>query len=84
MKAYRPLITIIQYSMSTARGAILQSTSFDSFEKALRPPPLCAGTESIVIKNNEAGTVSVFTPDSCDFHSQFARELNGVFADESH
>lgn len=82
MQVKQPLITITQYNMTTARGIILQSKSFNSFEKALQFPSLCARTQSIVIKNNKTGADSVFALDFTDPHGQLEQELKEVFPGE--
>jgi len=76
------LITITQYSMTTARGMVLASTSFDSVEHALQLPSLCPRTHSIVIKNNKAGTGSVYDPDFSEHQDQLEQELRELFPDE--
>ena len=82
MQDSKPLITITQYSMTTARGMVLASVSFSSVEHALQIPSLCAGTHSIVIKNHRAGTDSVFNPDLANPHVQLKQELKELFSDE--
>ena len=82
MQDSKPLVTITQYSMTTARGMILASVSFDSVEQALQLPSLCAGTHSIVIKNHRAGTDSVFNPELVNAHVQLKQELKELFSDE--
>ena len=79
MKIVEPLITITQYGMTTARGIVLQSIPFDSVEHALELPELCAGTESIVIKNNRAGTNALYHPDFSNVHAQLEHELKELF-----
>jgi hypothetical protein len=78
----QPLITITQYSMTTARGIILESLPFDSIEAALQSPDLSKGTQSIVIKNNKAGVSTLFTPDFGDPYGQLKQELKEVFSDK--
>ena len=82
MKDSGPLITITQYSMSTARGVILDSTSFDSVGNALQLVSLCAHTNSIVIKNNKAGTSFDHNPDSANPVPQLEQEFKELFQDE--
>ncbi len=82
MKDNGPLITITEYSMSTARGVILDSTSFDSVDNALKLPSLCARTHSIVIKNNKSGTSFVYNPDSANPVPQLEQEFKELFQDE--
>ena len=82
MKDNVPLITITQYSMSTARGVILDSTSFDSVDNALQLDSLCARTNSIVIKNNKSGTSFVHNPDSANPVLQLEQEFKELFQDE--
>ena len=82
MRSDESLITITQYSMTTARGIILQSTPFDSVEEALQCPKLCNRTQSIVIKNNKAGTSSLFAPDFDDPESQLEQKLKEVCSDD--
>ncbi len=82
MRNDEPLITITQYSMTTARGVVLLSIPFDSVEHALNLPPLCHGTQSIVIKNNKAGTGSVFNSDLDNSHDQIEQGLKELFPDE--
>ena len=82
MKDIDPLITITQYSMSTARGMILDSASFDSVDNALQLPSLCARTNSIVIKNNKAGTSFLHNLDSANPVPQLEQEFKELFQDE--
>ena len=82
MRNNQPLITITQYNMTTARGIILKSMSFDSVEEALQFPNLSNRTQSIVIKNNKAGVSTLFTPDFGDPYGQLKHELQEVFPDE--
>jgi hypothetical protein len=78
----QPLITIAQYSMTTARGIILESLPFDSIEAALYAPDLSNRTQSIVIKNNKAGVSTLFTPDFGNPYGQLKQELKEIFSDE--
>ena len=82
MHSNDPLITITQYSMTTARGMVLASTSFDNVEHALQLPSLCPRTHSIVIKNNKAGTGSFYDPDFSIHQDQLEQELREIFPDE--
>ncbi len=82
MKYSGPLITITEYSMSTARGMILASTSFDTVDRALPLPGLSARTNSIVIKNNKAGTSIVHNPDTTNPDAQLEQEIMELFPDE--
>ena len=82
MQDNMPLITITQFSMTTARGMVLASASFDSVEHALQLPNLCVGTHSIVIQNHRAGTDSVFNPDLTNPQVQLKQELEELFPDE--
>ena len=82
MRENTPLITITQFSMTTARGMVLASASFDSVEHALQLPSLCVGTHSIVIENHRAGTDSVFNPDLTNPQVQLRQELEELFPDE--
>ena len=84
MQNDEPLITITQYSMTTARGMILQSIPFDSIEHALNFPPLCARTKSIVIENNKAGTNAVYNPDFANSQLQLEQKLKELFPDDFH
>ena len=76
------LITITQYSMTTARGMVLVSASFDSVEHAVQLPSLCLRIHSIVIKNNKAGAGSVYDPDFSIHQDQLEQELGELFPDE--
>lgn len=84
MQNDEPLITITQYSMTTARGMVLQSIPFDSIEHALKLPQLCARTKSIVIVNNRAGTNAVYNPDSTNSQLQLEQKLKELFPDDFH
>jgi len=79
----QPLLTITQYSMTTARGVILESLMFSSIEEALRSSVLSTRTQSIVIKNNKAGASTVYTPDFSNPYGQLKQELEKAFSDES-
>ncbi|MDP6653296.1 MAG: hypothetical protein QGF90_14510 [Gammaproteobacteria bacterium] len=81
MRNDEPLITITQYSMTTARGIVLQSIPFWSVEHALNLHPLCSGTQSIVIKNNKANTGSVFNSDLTNAYQQIKQGLKELFPD---
>lgn len=82
MRNNESLITITQYSMTTARGIILQSIPFDTIKEALQRPDLCIRTQSIVIKNNKAGTSSLFAPDFDDPQHQLEQKLKEVCSDD--
>ena len=82
MKNFEPMITITQYSMTMARGIVLQSIPFDSIEHALKLPNLCVRTESIAIKNNKTGTSSVYDSDFGNPHEQLEQELKELFPDD--
>ncbi len=82
MKDNGSLITITEYSMSTARGVILASTTFDSVDNALQLPNLCARTNSIVIKNNKSGTSFLHNRDSANPVAQLEQEFEELFPDE--
>lgn len=82
MKNNDPLITIAQYSMSTARGMILESTAFDSLEHALELPRLCAGTHSVVIQTNHLRAGSVIDSDSDNLLDQLKQKLKELFSNE--
>lgn len=77
-----PLITIAQYSMSTARGMILESTAFDSLEHALELPRLCTGTHSVVIQINAQGLGSVIDSDFDNLLGQLKQKLKELFPNE--
>ena len=78
-----PLITIAQYSMSTARGMVLDSSSFDSLEHALKLPRLCAETHSIVIKTNRQIYGMVINSDFDNLLDQVKQTLKELFPNES-
>ena len=78
----QPLLTITQYSMTTARGIILESLLFNSVEEALQSSVLSTRTQSIVIKNNKAGVSTLFTPDFGNPYGQLKQELKEIFSDE--
>lgn len=82
MKNNGPLITITQYSMSTARGMVLASNSFESIDLALRSPSLCAGTHSIVIENNATGIRTLRNSDCAAANEQLAQAFKELFPHE--
>lgn len=82
MQHNEPLITIAQYSMSTARGMVLESTCFDSLEHALKLPSLCDGTHSIVIKTNRQNAGSVINSDYGNLLEQLQQKLKELFPNE--
>lgn len=82
MQNNEPLITIAQYSMSTARGLVLESTAFDSLEHALQLPCLCTGTLSIEIKTNRQVEASVINSDVGNLLDQLKQRLEELFSNE--
>ncbi len=79
----QPLLTITQYSMTKARGIVLESLLFNSIEEALQSSVLSTRTQSIVIKNNKAGVSTFYTPDFGNPYGQLKQELEEAFSDES-